>query len=158
PWRNIARTLAQAVLFWLVFFAALPAGLYALEGAVGASGLRFGSAGWRAAGILLFGIAGCLNVTCAYMMAVPGCGTPLPLACPRRLVVVGPYRYVRNPMAISALTQGAAVGLFLGSPFVVLYAAAGAVFWQVLVRPWEEHDLEQRFGPSYRHYCREVRC
>ena len=46
----------------------------------------------------------------------------------------------------------------LGSPFVVGYALAGAVAWQLLVRPWEEADLLARFGAEYARYRAAVRC
>ncbi len=87
-----------------------------------------------------------------------GDGTPLPADCTRRLSIAGPYRYVRNPMAMGSLAQGFAVGLFLGSPLVLLYALAGTLGWNFVVRPWEEHDLEQRFGEPYRRYRDAVRC
>lgn len=156
PAVNLARTFAQALLFWAFFFGLVPMLLHAAERALGVPG--FASPGWRAAGIGLFLIAGAANVATAVTLALVGRGTPLPLACPRGLVVTGPYRYVRNPMALSALTQGAAVGLYLGSPLVILYAAAGAIAWQLFVRPWEEVDLEERFGDEYRRYRASVRC
>ena len=91
-------------------------------------------------------------------MAIRGQGTPLPIDTARELVIVGPYRYVRNPMAIAGLSQAAAVGLFLGSPGVVLYAITGAVVWSVFVQPREEADLLHRFGVRYAKYRREVSC
>lgn len=156
PLVNLARTLVQAVLFWAFFFGLVPALLHAAERALGIPG--FASPGWRIAAIALFLAAGAANIATAVTLAVAGRGTPLPLACPRGLVVTGPYRCVRNPMAVSALTQGAAVGLYLGSPLVLLYAAAGAIAWQLFVRPWEERDLEERFGDDYRQYRASVRC
>ncbi|HEX4607354.1 MAG TPA: hypothetical protein VH092_04035 [Urbifossiella sp.] len=40
----------------------------------------------------------------------------------------------------------------LASPAVVLYALSGGPVWNLLARPWEEWDLESRFGESYRRY------
>ncbi len=73
-------------------------------------------------------------------MAWFGAGTPLPLDPAVRLVLVGPYRHVRNPMAIAGLAQGAGVGLMLGSPGVLAYVAAGLLFWNFVVRRWEERS------------------
>jgi predicted DCC family thiol-disulfide oxidoreductase YuxK len=61
-------------------------------------------------------------------------------------------------MVIGGLIQGAAVGLYLGSPLVLAYVLAGGLLWQYAVRPWEEAGLEQRFGDAYRVYRRRVRC
>jgi protein-S-isoprenylcysteine O-methyltransferase Ste14 len=61
-------------------------------------------------------------------------------------------------MAVAGLAQGVAVGVFVGSPLVVLYALAGGPVWNAFVRPWEEIDLEQRFGEPYRRYRAAVRC
>lgn len=60
--------------------------------------------------------------------------------------------------AVAGLAQGVAVGVFVGSPLVVLYALAGGPVWNAFVRPWEEIDLEQRFGEAYRRYRAAVRC
>ena len=69
-----------------------------------------------------------------------------------------PYRYVQSPMAMASLLQGAAVGVVLGSSLVLAYALAGALIWNFVARPWEERDLEARFGAHSRAYGRHVRC
>ena len=94
----------------------------------------------------------------AWVLVFYGEGTPLPLDATHRLVVKGPYRWVRNPMACASLTQGAAVGFLLGSPLVLLYVLCGAVLWNFAARPWEEADMEARFGEDFRAYRRQVRC
>ncbi len=91
-------------------------------------------------------------------MSKIGRGTPLPLDYAPNLVAKGAYSYVRNPMAISGIGQGLAVGLFLGSPLVLLYALMGAFIWQIIFRPLEETDLQNRFGEDYEDYCKNVRC
>jgi protein-S-isoprenylcysteine O-methyltransferase Ste14 len=86
------------------------------------------------------------------ILAVRGRGTPLPLVSTRHLVVSGPYRHVRNPMAIAGILQGIAVAMWLGSWLVLVYSALGAVVWHTLVRPAEERDLRARFGTAYTKY------
>ena len=64
---------------------------------------------------------------CLSLFATVGRGTPGPWDAPRRVVVVGPYRWVRNPIYVAALLV--VVGeawLFLSLP-VLLYAAALAL-------------------------------
>ena len=94
----------------------------------------------------------------ACFLVARGEGTPLPTSCPARLVITGPYRYIRNPMATGSLMQGIAIGVWLGSPLILLYVALGISAWNFLARPWEERDLEARFGPAYAHYRAQVRC
>jgi protein-S-isoprenylcysteine O-methyltransferase Ste14 len=158
PGANLARTLLQAALFWAFFFWLLPSALFWLEGRVGLPAWRFGPTWSRITGIVLFTLGGSLGLGSAIALALQGAGTPLPLDCPRKLVIRGPYRFVRNPMAVAAVVQGVAVGLMLGSPFVIGYAVFGGPVWHFLVRPWEEADLERRFGEEYREYRRRVRC
>ena len=87
-----------------------------------------------------------------------GRGTPLPLDHAQHLVIQGPYKYVRNPMAVSGIGQGLAVALILGSPLTVLYALMGSLIWQLIFRPLEDDDLEARFGTAFREYRKNVRC
>lgn len=94
----------------------------------------------------------------AQVLVCHGQGTPLPLDATNKLVVRGPYRRVRNPMAASSLLQGVAVGLGLGSPLALLYVACGVLLWNFGARPWEEADMEARFGDEFRRYKRAVRC
>ena len=46
----VAKTLAQMAVFWTLFLAVLPAGVYALESAVGLDGWRFDGGPGRWAG------------------------------------------------------------------------------------------------------------
>jgi len=39
-----------------------------------------------------------------------------------------------------------------------VYVLVGAVGWNYFVRPWEEMDLERRFGMPYDRYRDSVRC
>ena len=109
-------------------------------------------------GVAVFVLASALGVWSAITMSTLGEGTPLPMATAKRLVVAGPYRWVRNPMAIAGIVQGVAVGLILSSWLVVVYALAGSLLWNYAVRPHEEADLVGRFGDSYREYRGRVRC
>lgn len=155
-WRNVAKTALQCALIWPAFLLAIPALLVAIEPRLGAS--RFEYQGQHLVGAILFLAFSALNVTTGGVLAVRGRGTPLPLDCPNELVVSGPYAYVRNPMAIAGLGQGAAVAVWLGSWIVLAYVAGGIVVWQWLLRPVEERDLAQRFGRAYEEYRKAVRC
>lgn len=156
--RNALKTLLQIVVMWSIFYALIPAGIFYVEGVVGLGQYRFTSPAWQVVGVIVFLIGGTFGLICAAYMVSYGQGTPLPADCPRKLVIKGPYRNIRNPMAIGSFAQGMAVGLWLGSPLVVIYSLVGALGWNYFVRPWEEMDLERRFGQPYAQYRDTVGC
>ncbi|WP_025156762.1 methyltransferase family protein [Leifsonia aquatica] len=153
---HVAATFGQLVVFWGVFLAAAPAAIAFVE-----ERWRLRVAfppGAGIVGVVVLTLASALGIGAAIAMSARGGGTPLPVAMPNRLVIAGPYRFVRNPMALAGITQGAAVGLLLGSWLVVAYAIAGSLVWNLLVRPFEEDDLAQRFGEQFIDYRENVRC
>ena len=85
-----------------------------------------------------------------------GEGTPAPWEPPRKLVVRGPYRHVRNPMITGVLFLIAAEALLLGSwPLMVwmgIFFIGNAVYCPLV----EEKGLAARFGSAYREYQRHV--
>ncbi len=109
---------------------------------------------WYAAGLIAAGVA--LYLTCLWFFASVGRGTPGPWDAPRRVVAVGPYRWVRNPIYISALLIVAGEAwLFLSVPLLV-YALALAVGVHFLVVGYEEPTLRRNFGDTYVQYLRTV--
>ena len=148
-------TLGQIIVFWGTFLWILPLGIVELERHFVRTGFRFSFQSEISTALFL--AASCLGIWSAITMAIYGDGTPLPTATCPNLVIVGPYRYVRNPMALAGIVQGMAVGIYLCSYFVVAYSLQGAFFWHYLVRPGEERDLIERFGESYDHYRSSVR-
>src|SRR5437667_12014825 len=58
----------------------------------------------RILGVIFMGLGGILALTCAGVFVAQGGGTPAPFDAPRNFVAGGPYRCVRNPMYIGALT------------------------------------------------------
>lgn len=154
--RHALHTGAQMVAFWGLFLAVIPLIIAVLE-------RRWGldvpvPVSIRITGTVLLAAASALGTWSALAMSTRGEGTPLPSATARRLVVTGPYRLVRNPMAVAGIAQGVAVGLLLGSWLVVAYALLGSLAWNWGVRPHEEADLEARFGADYVEYRAHVRC
>lgn len=116
------------------------------------------------AGELALQLAGCFLVAVGFgffvaslrRFATEGKGTLAPWDPPRRLVVRGPYRYVRNPMI-----SGVVLFLF-GEAAVLLslpHAAWAALFLAInllYIPLFEEPQLLGRFGESYREYTRHV--
>ena len=151
---NGVKTMVQIVCVWFITLVVFP---YLLLTA-------FGELTWPPpAGRLIvaigvFALSSALGLSAAWVMVRDGEGTPLPLDQTNRLVIVGPYRYVRNPMAVAGVGQGLSVALAFGSWAVMVYALLGGLLWQLVVRPLEEANLEERFGEDYRRYRERVRC
>lgn len=153
---HLRRTAGQVVVFWGACLVLMPAAIAVIEQRWG---LRIGfPPAATIAGVGLLLVASALGVWSAVTMARRGDGTPLPVATARLLVVSGPYRFVRNPMAVAGIAQGVAVGLICGSWLVVVYALCGSLVWNDLIRPGEEKDLESRFGAPYVTYRDQVAC
>jgi protein-S-isoprenylcysteine O-methyltransferase Ste14/predicted DCC family thiol-disulfide oxidoreductase YuxK len=155
---NLLKTLAGTAILWSLFFFALPFLLFHAESLLGMQHLRLDWPLWPIVGAVLFLLGSVLHLLSNFTLTAYGEGTPLFLDGPRRLVIAGPYRYVRNPIAMASLAQAAGVGLWLGSPLVLLYTLALALAEHFLFGPAEEADLEERFGDDYRRYRRRVRC
>lgn len=101
--------------------------------------------------------AGALALVHSFVRFVTeGHGTPVPIAPPKRLVVGGLYRYVRNPMyvAVEAVIVGQA--LLLARLDLAVYAAFVAFIVTAFVMVYEEPELSRRFGAEYAEYRRGV--
>jgi len=153
---NLIKTLSQTIVFWFSFLYLLPQILLAFERFFGFEPFRFPAQTILAAIGFFFASAG--GLWSGATMAVLGQGTPLPFDTAAKLVVAGPYKFVRNPMALFGLAQGLFVGIFLGSYFIFPYVFLGGWLWDTFVRPVEETELRSRFGADYDAYCREVSC
>jgi protein-S-isoprenylcysteine O-methyltransferase Ste14 len=111
-----------------------------------------GAAGWLlvAAGIALY-------FACAFWgFAVRGKGTPLPADPPKKLVVEGPYRVVRNPMYWSVALVVLGEAAVFHSVALVDLAAVFFVGVNLFVLFFEEPGLRQKFGAEYEEYCRRT--
>ncbi|HJL73185.1 MAG TPA: isoprenylcysteine carboxylmethyltransferase family protein [Nitrospinaceae bacterium] len=85
-----------------------------------------------------------------------GEGTPAPFAPPKKLVVIGFYRYMRNPMMTGVWCVLTGEAIFFKSPGIALWFMIFFAGCMALIPLWEEPDLEKRFGESYREYKKKV--
>lgn len=85
-----------------------------------------------------------------------GRGTIMPWDPTRKLVAVGPYQYMRNPMISGVLAMLAGEALFFGSLAIGILAAIFFVVNHAYFIYSEEPGLEKRFGESYREYRRNA--
>jgi protein-S-isoprenylcysteine O-methyltransferase Ste14 len=101
-------------------------------------------------GVLLAWVAG-------YYLIVKGRGTPFPLDPTQRLVITGPYAYVRNPQAIAMALMVSGEILAVQSYYLWLLLPLTLFYLEVLVGPWEERQLFRQHSEQYIQYRRRVR-
>jgi protein-S-isoprenylcysteine O-methyltransferase Ste14 len=107
-------------------------------------------------GALLFLAALPLFLQFLVRFVAEGRGTPAPVAPTQRLVVGGPFRWVRNPGYIAVLCLVVGEGLLFAHTSVLVYAASLAVAFHLFVLLYEEPTLRRQFGTEYEQYCRRV--
>ncbi len=104
-------------------------------------------------GLALMWITGVACGLCVLNLAVRGLGAPWSIALSRRLATDWLYRWTRNPMGLSLFAFLAAYGLWIQSAlFVAWVALLLTPAWLLLVKIFEERELELRFGEAYRSY------
>ena len=85
-----------------------------------------------------------------------GQGTLAPWDPPRRLVVRGIYRHVRNPMISGVMCVLLGETLLFGSVGVLVWSLFFVLANVLYIPRLEERDLEKRFGADYALYKQNV--
>jgi protein-S-isoprenylcysteine O-methyltransferase Ste14 len=110
----------------------------------------------RILGVILFSGGLSIFFWCVSLFVSVGRGTLAPWDPTRKLVSVGPYDHVRNPMISSQILFLLCEALFLGSSVVAIWALVIFFINHFYFIYSEEPGLEKRFGESYREYKRQV--
>ena len=92
-----------------------------------------------------------LAVWCVMLFITEGRGTPLPFAHPKRLVKIGPYRFVRNPMVLGTVLVLLGSAALLGSYGLLFYTFSIFLIMHFFILV-EERSLVKRFGHDYAVY------
>jgi protein-S-isoprenylcysteine O-methyltransferase Ste14 len=144
-------SLAAGVAFFALWFWLLPSWL-------GFQAKAAGGARWRRIAAVPSVLGFAVALRCVWDFGWTGRGTPVPVVPPKRLVVVGFYRYVRNPMYVGFAVGW--VGLWVAFGQANWYATAVvclvAVGVSMFVRFYEEPHLRKIFGADYEEYCKNV--
>jgi protein-S-isoprenylcysteine O-methyltransferase Ste14 len=80
------------------------------------------------------------------------------MAPPKRLVVTGLYRYVRNPMYLGFFAGWVGLWVILGRASVaaIAWACVALTAVALFVKLYEQPTLRSKFGADYEEYCRNV--
>jgi protein-S-isoprenylcysteine O-methyltransferase Ste14 len=149
----IFRTITYAALFIGLVLIFLPARLLSWSGIV-----RPEAIGVQQVAGMIIGAAGAAGALwCVFSFALIGKGTPAPFDPPRRLVIQGPYRFVRNPMYLGTGFVLSGAAFFYGSWTLLGYTGFFFLATHFFVVWYEEPSLQRTFGSEYEAYCRQVR-
>jgi protein-S-isoprenylcysteine O-methyltransferase Ste14 len=110
----------------------------------------------RVVGVVLMAAGVPVLLECFARFALQGVGTPAPVLPTQHLVVKGFYRFVRNPMYVSALAVLFGQALFFWSIAVAIYAACVWLITHLFVVFYEEPTLLRTFGAEYETYREHV--
>lgn len=148
---SLFSTLASLLIgasFFALWFWLLPPAL----------GFQTNPAPWRWIAALPSVLGFAVALRCIWDFGRTGHGTPAPFAPPRKLVVVGFYRYVRNPMYVGFFIGWIGLWIVFGRASVAAIIGAAAVVLGVhlFVLFYEEPTLKRLFGADYEEYCRNV--
>jgi len=151
-WLRAAASLLVGACFFTLWFWLLPQWLGFRVAAAGEARWR-----WIAAVPSIIGFT--IALRCVWDFGWTGRGTPAPMAPPQRLVTVGFYRYVRNPMYVGFACGWIGLWIVFGHAKLALIAAVALVALGVhlFVMFYEEPTLRKKFGADYEEYCRNVR-
>ena len=115
-------------------------------------------AGWALAvpGAFLIAVGLALVGWTVGLFATEGEGTLAPWDPTARLVIRGPYRFVRNPMIGGVFLVLLGEAALFGSPAILIWLVAVIAVNTMYIPLVEEPGLRRRFGEEYDAYCRAV--
>jgi protein-S-isoprenylcysteine O-methyltransferase Ste14 len=149
----LIRAITYAALFIGLVLIYVPARLLSSSGIARPEAIEV----QQLAGMAIGAAGAAVALWCIFTFASAGKGTPAPFDPPRRLVIQGPYRFVRNPMYIGAGLALAGAALFYESFQLLSYTAFFFLATHLWVVLYEEPALRQTFGQDYEAYCGRVR-
>ena len=149
----LVRAVTYAALFIGFVLVYLPARFLSWSGIVRPAGVGAP----QVAGMITVTIGTAIALWCVFTFVFIGKGTPAPFDPPRKLVIRGPYRFVRNPMYIGAGMTLAGTALFYGSLSIFIYTCLFFLAAHLFVVLYEEPTLRRTFGDEYEAYFGQVR-
>jgi protein-S-isoprenylcysteine O-methyltransferase Ste14 len=148
------RMIVYTILFLGLVLGLVPWLFSWLDVLIPAIHIDIGPARW--AGAVLFFLSLTAYLVSSYVLTSKGQGPFVEFDPPKKLVIEGPYRFVRNPVVCFLLGSMLGEAIFLSSTGVLLMFVIFAVLANGQVKNIEEPLLLQRYGEDYADYCRRV--
>ncbi len=107
-------------------------------------------------GIIILFTGAVIVLWCVRDFLITGKGTLAPWDPPKRLIITGLYRYVRNPMYTGVLVTVFGWCVYFFSPILFLYNIILFIAFHLRVIKYEEHHLKEQFGREWEDYSKNV--
>ena len=107
-------------------------------------------------GIIPISIGLIISLWCFYNFISVGKGTPVPTDPPKKLVIIGMYRFVRNPMYVGILFLLFGEAVLFKSFALLGYTSCIYCLFHAFIIGFEEPVLRLKFGKEYDKYCNTV--
>lgn len=107
-------------------------------------------------GWLLICVGTVLYLWAAWDLTFTGKGTPSPISPPKKLVVRGPYRVMRNPICGGILLILFGEAIYFQEVILIVYSCLIFLSFNRHIRNNEEPMLTKKFGANYRLYCHAI--
>lgn len=107
-------------------------------------------------GILAILIGGMVAMWTIVIQITLASGTPFPMLPTKKLLIVGPFKYCRNPMTLGTLLAYGGIAILIGSWTALLAVVIFAAFLLGYLKLIEEKELQTRFGSEYNEYKKKT--
>lgn len=107
-------------------------------------------------GFLAVLLGGCLAVWTIIAQVKLAAGTPFPMLPTQKLIIIGPFKYCRNPMTLGTLLAYTGVAVWVGSVSALLAVVILTILLITYLKLIEEKELALRFGQDYLEYKKDT--
>jgi protein-S-isoprenylcysteine O-methyltransferase Ste14 len=103
-------------------------------------------------GLIAIMVGGIVAIWTIVIQITLASGTPFPMLPTKKLLIVGPFKYCRNPMTLGTILAYAGIAIWIGSFTALLAVAIFAALLIGYLKLIEEKELLMRFGDEYAEY------
>jgi protein-S-isoprenylcysteine O-methyltransferase Ste14 len=107
-------------------------------------------------GVIAIIIGGIVAIWTIVIQIALASGTPFPMLPTKKLLIVGPFKYCRNPMTLGTIIAYVGIAILIGSFTALVVVALFAAILIGYLKIIEEKELQMRFGSEYIEYKKET--
>ena len=107
-------------------------------------------------GVIAIIIGGIVAIWTIVIQITLASGTPFPMLPTKKLLIVGPFKYCRNPMTLGTILAYGGIAVLIGSFTALVFVAIFAAILMGYLKVIEEKELELRFGSEYVEYKKKT--